>query len=210
LECDIHQVTPAKRKLFQKLFLCRERQLLQEVRTKATSPRSKFAKELALKKNAAEDEAYGGANITSNKQLQFQMRLSDAETEATSPRWADTECVANELERDIYDITSNEMKGFKTVFSIHKIEFEACWETIGIQALRKIIEQHVMHSRYPMMRLVSHIPESICRIDSGENFTPDIAEWLHIANVKQAYRSSNKVNYIRQMLTHNDRFTSSD
>jgi len=45
---------------------------------------------------------------------------------------------------------------------------------------------------------------------SGDNFTTDISEWLHIANVEEAYRSSNKVNYIRQMLMHNDRFPGLD
>jgi hypothetical protein len=39
---------------------------------------------------------------------------------------------------------------------------------------------------------------------SGFNFTADISEQLHIANVKEAYRSSNKVNYIRQLFNHND------
>jgi len=40
---------------------------------------------------------------------------------------------------------------------------------------------------------------------SGDNLTTDISELLHIANVKEAYGSSNKVNSIRQMLKHNDR-----
>ena len=57
MEHEIHQVTPAKRKLFDKLFQGHERQLLQDVGTKATGPRSNFAKQLALKKTAAEDEA---------------------------------------------------------------------------------------------------------------------------------------------------------
>jgi hypothetical protein len=34
---------------------------------------------------------------------------------------------------------------------------------------------------------------------SSDNFTTDTSERLHIANVKEAYRSSNRVNYIRQM-----------
>jgi len=66
LECEIHQFTPAKRKLFDKFFQHHERQLLQEVGTKATGPRSIFAKELALRKAAAEDEAYGAANMTAD------------------------------------------------------------------------------------------------------------------------------------------------
>jgi len=42
---------------------------------------------------------------------------------------------------------------------------------------------------------------------SGDNFTTDISERLHISNVKKAYRSTNKVNYMQQMLKHNDRCT---
>jgi len=108
LEHEIHQVTPAKRKLFDKLIQSHERQLLQEVGTKATSPRSKFAKELALMKTAVEEEAYGAANMTADKRLPFHDCLSDAETEVTTWSLADTERVTNQLEREIYGITSNE------------------------------------------------------------------------------------------------------
>jgi len=45
---------------------------------------------------------------------------------------------------------------------------------------------------------------------SGDNFTTDISEWLHIGNVKEAYQSTNKVNYIQQMLKHNGRCTGLD
>jgi len=45
---------------------------------------------------------------------------------------------------------------------------------------------------------------------SGDDFTTDISERLHIANVKEAYRSTFKVNYIRQMLKHNDWCTGLD
>jgi len=196
LEREIHLVTPAKRKLFDKLFKRHERQQLQEIGTKATSPRSKFAEDLALMKAASEDKAYGAANMTANKRLQFHIRLSDAETEATTWNLADMERVTNQLEREIYGITSNEQKQFKTEFSICLIEFEAWWETIGIQAHRKSIEQRVIHFGYPKMHLVSHISESIRRMGSGDNFTTDISEPLHITNVKEAYRSTNKVNYI--------------
>ena len=67
LECEIHQVTHAKRKIFDTLFQHHERQLLQEVGTKANGPRSIFAKDLALRKAAAEDEAYVAANMTADK-----------------------------------------------------------------------------------------------------------------------------------------------
>jgi hypothetical protein len=69
LERKIHQVTPAKGKLFNKLLQHHERQLLQRVGTKVTGPRHIFAKQLELMKTAAEDEAYGAANRTTDKQL---------------------------------------------------------------------------------------------------------------------------------------------
>jgi len=210
LEREIHLVTPAKCKLFNKLFQRHGRQLLQEIGTKATGPRCKSAKDLALMNTATEDEDYGAANMTVNKRLQFQIRLSNPDTEATTSSSADTERVTNQLEREIHGITSNERKQFKTEFSIHQIEFEAWWETIGIQALRESIEQRVIHFGYPKMHLVSHISESIRGMGSGDNFTTDISEWLHDANVKEAYRSTNKVNYIQQMLKHNDRCTGLD
>jgi hypothetical protein len=124
---------------------------LQEVKTKAASCRCKFAKDLALTKATAKDEAYGAANVTANEQLQFQIRLSDAEIEATTWSLADTEQVTNQLYSEIYGITSNEQKLFKTEFSILLIEFEAWWEATGIQALRKSIEQRIIHFGYPTM-----------------------------------------------------------
>ena len=45
---------------------------------------------------------------------------------------------------------------------------------------------------------------------SGNNFTTEISERLHIPKVKERYRSSNKVNYIRQMVNHNDQCTGLD
>jgi len=204
LEREIHQVTPAKRKLFDRLFQCHERQLLQEVGTKATSPRSKFAKDLVLMETAAEAEAYGAANMTANKQLQFQVFQSDADGDTTTWSLADTERVTNQLEREIYGITSTDQMRFKTEFSICLIEFEARWETIGIEAIRRTIEQRVIHFGYPNMHLLSHISVSILRMGSGDNFTTDISQRLYTVNVNEAYRSTNKVNYIRQILKHND------
>jgi len=72
------------------------------------------------------------------------------------------------------------------------------------------MEHQVIHFGYPKMNLVSHISESSRRMGSGDNFTTDISEWLHIANLKEAYRSTNKVIYIRRMLKHNDRCTGLD
>jgi hypothetical protein len=67
LERDIHQVAPSKWMLCDKLLRHHQRQLLQEVQTKATGPRSKFPKELALMETDPEDKTYGAANVTANK-----------------------------------------------------------------------------------------------------------------------------------------------
>jgi len=137
---EIHQVTPARHNLFDKVFQSHERKLSQEVGTKATGPTTKFTKELALMKPAAKDQAYGVGNLTADKRLQFQIHISDAETEATTWSLAHTDRVTNQQERESYDIASNEQKWFQTEFSILLIKFE-CWsETIGIQALLKSIE----------------------------------------------------------------------
>jgi len=210
LQRKIHQVTPAKHNLFDKLFQRHERQLLHEVGTKATGPRSRFVKELVIIKTAAEDKEYRAASITADKQLRFQIHLSDAETEGMTWSLADTERITIQLGRVIHGITSNEQKRFKNEFSIRWIEIEAGWETIGVQALWKAIEPCVMDFGYPKMNHVSHVSESIHQMGSGDNFTTDISEQLLIANVNAAYRSRNKVRYIRQMLQHNDRCTSLD
>jgi hypothetical protein len=137
-------------------------------------------------KTAAEDEAYGVANMSADTQLQCQNCLSNAGTEARTWSLADPECVTIQLEREIHGITSYEQMRFKKEFSIPMIEFEAWWETIGIQALRKTIQQRVVHFGYPKMHPVSHISGLIYRMGSGDNFTTDISERLHIAYVKEA------------------------
>jgi len=60
------------------------------------------------------------------------------------------------------------------------------------------------------MHLAGHISESIRQMGSSDIFTTDMSEWLQVTNVKEAYQSSNKVNYIRQMLKHNDWCTGLD
>jgi len=175
-ERKMHQVTPDEGKLFDKLFQHHEWQLLLEVGTKATSPRSIFAQGLALRIAATEDEAYGAANMTADKWLQFQVHLSDAEIEAMTWILADTECVTTQLQRGIEGITWNEPMRFKKEFSICLIDFEALWEEISIHALRKTNEQHVIHLGYPKMHVVGNMSESIRWMRSGDNFITDISE----------------------------------
>jgi len=53
-------------------------------------------------KTAVEEEAYRAVNMTADKHVQFQVRLSDAEIEAgTTWSIADMDRVVNQLEREI-------------------------------------------------------------------------------------------------------------
>jgi len=210
LESEIHQMSPVKRKLFDKLFQHHEWKLLQEVGTRATGSRSIFTKTLSQMKTTAEEEVYGAVNMTADKPVELQLCLSDAGTEATTWSIADIECIVIQLEREIYGIASNEQMRFKQESIIRLIELEAWWQAIGLQELRKTIQQCVIHFGDRNMHLASHISESIWWMDSSDNFTTNISERLHICTVKEVYRSTNKVNYIRQMLKHNYRSTTLD
>jgi len=138
-------------------------------------------------KTAGEEEAYGAVNMTANTRLQFQVRLSDAETEATTWSMADTDHIVSQLAREMYRMTSKDQMRFMKEFSFHSVEFEDWWQAIGIQELRKTIQQCVIYFGYPKMHLVRHISESIRPMGSGNTITSNISEQLHIGNVKQVY-----------------------
>jgi len=77
--------------------------------------------------------------MIADKPPQFQICLSDAEADAMTWSVANTEQVTTQLERETDAITSNKQKGLIKKFSILLIEFEAWWDSIGIQTLRKTI-----------------------------------------------------------------------
>ena len=203
-------MTPVKGKLFDNLFQHHKWQLLQEVGSKPTGSRRTFARKLAQMQTAAEEEVYGVVNMTAEKRVECQVHLSDAETGPTTWSIADMDRIVSQLESEMYGITSNAQMRLKKELSIRLIQLEALWQTISVQELWKTIEQHVIHFGYPQMNLVSHISQSIQRMGSGDNFTTDISERLHISNMKEPYRSTNKVDYIRQMLKHNNQSTGFD
>jgi hypothetical protein len=45
---------------------------------------------------------------------------------------------------------------------------------------------------------------------SGNNFTTDISQWLHIGTMHKVYRSTNNVDYNQQIVMHNARYTEYD
>jgi hypothetical protein len=70
-------------------------------------------------------KGYRSVTIMANYRLQFQIGLSNGETEATTCSLADTEHLTIPMERESHCITSNELKQFKMEFSIRMIKFEA-------------------------------------------------------------------------------------
>jgi len=210
LENEIYRVAPVKHKHFDKSSQHHEQQLFHEVGTKAPGARSIFAKSLALIKVAAEDGAYGAGNMINDSPLRFRICLSDAEREAKTWSLADTDRITNQLEREIYGITTNEQMHFKKEFSIRLIEFEAWWVTIAIQELQKTVELCIVHFGHSKRRLLSPISDSIWQMGSGANFCTNISEQVDVANMREVYRFSNKVTSIWQMLKHNDWCTGFD
>jgi len=76
-------------------------------------------------KTAVEEQANGAVNMTADKCVQFQACVSDAEIEATTRSITDMERVVNQLEREIYAITSKDQMQFMMEYSIRLVEFEA-------------------------------------------------------------------------------------
>jgi hypothetical protein len=161
LEGEIHQMTPVKPKLFDKLFQHHKRQQFQEVATKVIRSTHPFPNKHAQMKTNAKEAVDGAVNMTADKRVPLQVHLSDAETEATPWSMADTDRIVSLLEREIYGITSNEQMRFREKFSIPLIQFEAWWQAIGVQELWKPIQQREIHFGYAKLHLGSHISQSI-------------------------------------------------
>jgi hypothetical protein len=106
LERVLHQVTPAKRKVFHHLFQHHQRQLLPNVRTNATCPRSISGKKFAQMKTGADEEAYWTVNSNTDKRVKFQVCLSHVEIKATCRRMADMDSVVSQLEGEFDGICS--------------------------------------------------------------------------------------------------------
>jgi hypothetical protein len=79
-----------------------------------------------------------------------------------------------------------------------------------MQELQKTITQCIIYFGYSKVHLVCHMSDSIWWMDSGDTVTTDVSEWIHISKVKEAYWSSNIVNYIRQMPNNNGLCTTLD
>ena len=55
--------------------------------------------------------------------------------------------------------------------------------------------------------MVGHVSNCIRRMESPYNFSTNISGLLHIENLEEAFRASNRVPYEQQMLLYNERYT---
>ena len=62
------------------------------------------------------------------------------------------------------------------------------------------LETAIHHFQFPKMHMLSHASIIIGRIELPDNFSTDVSEPLHRENVKEAYCTSNRVQYQEQML----------
>ena len=76
--------------------------------------------------------------MTANKHVAFQVRWSNAETEATTWSIADTDYIVNPLERKLFGITVNQQMQFKKELSFHLVEFEAWWKAICVHSWKSL------------------------------------------------------------------------
>ena len=84
---------------------------------------------------------------------------------------------------------------------------EEGWSRQRLKAEKEKLETVIYHPKFPKMHMLSHVSKSICRMGSSDNFFTDLSRLLHSKIVKEAYHTSNRVQYEEKMLWYNDRHT---
>jgi len=81
------------------------------------------------------------------------------------------------------------------------------WSRARMKVEKEKLETAIYHFQFPKMHMLGEVSTSIRQMGSPDNFATDISELLHIENLTEAYRTSNRVQYEEQMLWYNDRDT---
>ena len=114
------------------------------------------------------------------------------------------------VEVEVFGVDSAAQVAFRQAMCEKRRQYDQDWEVRKGPALRKRLESECFHFGKPKMHLLSHYREFIIRMGASDNFSTDISELLHISNIKDAYRASNRVNCMRQVLANNDGHTALD
>jgi len=99
-------------------------------------------------------------------------------------------------------------KNFETKWAAMEAKgSEQGWSRAWMKAEKEKLEPAIYHFQFPKMDMLGHVSNSISQMGSPDNFSTDISELLHIENIKEAYGTSNRVQYEEEMLWYNDRHT---
>ena len=105
-------------------------------------------------------------------------------------------------------VTEARKRKFNTLWECKLKEAGECgWSQARIDREYERLRVEVYHFQFPEMHLLCHISERIRRMGSPNNDLTDVSEVLHMELAKEAYRSTNRVNFEEQMFWYNDRFT---
>ena len=211
LDRSIFGATEMKRGRFEELYGDSLDRLESRLRAGASrGPKSKFASDLAKECLAIKTAVYGRSRVTTAAIAEYNEQLSIAEKKATDITDDRLEQTSHRVEVEVFGVGIAEQAAFKEELNVQRRQFEQDWEFRKGPALQKRLESEYFHFGKPKMHLLSHYQEFISRMGAPDNFSTDISELLHISNGKAAYRASNRVNFLLQILAHNDRHTALD
>ena len=211
LDQSIFAATKTKRRRFEELYHDAQDRLDSQLRAGASrGPKSKFARELAQECLAIKTAVYGRSRVTSAAIADYENQISMHEEQATNLTEDRQEQIYHRVEVEVFGFDTAAQAAFRQAMGEKRRQYDQDWEVRKGPALRKRLESECFHFGKPKMHLLSHYREFIIRMGAFDNFSTDISELLHISNVKDAYRASNRVNFMRQVLAHNDRHTALD
>lgn len=211
LDRSIFDATEMKRRRFEELYRDAHDRLVSQLRAGTSrGPKSKFARDLAQECLAVKTAVYGRSRVTAAATNEYEERLSVLEQQATNVTGDRHEQIYHRVEVEVFGVDAPAQAAFRQAMGEKRRQYDQVWESTKGPALQKRLESEYFHFGKPKMHLLSHYREFISRMGAPDNFSTDISELLHISNVKEAYRASNRVSFMRQVLAHNDRHTALD
>ena len=211
LDRSIFGATANKRRQFEELYQEALERLESRLRAGASrGPKSKFARDLAKECLANKIAVYGRLRVTPAATKEYEEQLSVLERQATEVTDDRHQQVHDRIEVEIFGVDGVAQAAFRLALNQKRKQYDLDWEARKGPALQRKLESECFHFGKPKMHLLSHYREFITRMGATDNFSTDISELLHISNVKVAYRATNRVTFMPQVLAYNDRHTALD
>jgi hypothetical protein len=153
---------------------------------------------------------FGALKVTVAVQQEFERCLLEAEKAATHWSKERQQEVARRLEIEVYWASQAALAALRHAITEKHLKYDQEWNSRKGPNLRKQLMLQFYHFGKPKLLLLSHYCEFITRMGASDYFSTEISELLQISNVEEAYRASNGVNFMLQLLQHNDRYTAMD